>query len=293
MQHLLTGSLLAVVAIVICVLALTRLQSPKPMSRAEFTKQFAERLQSELPGAQVVIGSENEIRVKSAKREMPTMFLDNAYADYVRDPNDLSALIQKYARSYIETPASEDPIDRSRIVPIIKDRSWIAEMQRSLRARGAVTTPDCVFDDLNEELVIVYAEDNPRSIRYLIPQNLQEIGATRGELRGLAVENLRRLLSNIVVRPHPLASIVTADGNYEASLLLFDELWTKGQIQVDGDIVVAVPARDTLLVTGSRNPAGIAKVREMASEWVRESSYHLTDTLFVYRNGSFKRLGQQ
>jgi uncharacterized protein YtpQ (UPF0354 family) len=107
------------------------------------------------------------------------------------------------------------------------------------------------------------------------------------------VENLKRLLPKIEVHAGPLVSMVTAGGNYEASLLLFDELWSNGPIRVEGDFVVAVPARDVLLVTGSRNLAGIAKLRELAVKMVRESSYHLTDQLFVYRQGSFQRLPQQ
>jgi len=74
---------------------------------------------------------------------------------------------------------------------------------------------------------------------------------------------------------------------------LFDELWSGGQIKVDGDDVVAVPSRDVLLVTGSRNLAGIAKLRELAAQIVRQSPYRLTDELFVYREGSFQRLPLQ
>ena len=47
--------------------------------------------------------------------------------------------------------------------------------------------------------------------------------------------------------------MLKAGGDYEASLLLFDDIWRDGQVKVDGDIVVAVPAKDVLLVTGSNN----------------------------------------
>jgi uncharacterized protein YtpQ (UPF0354 family) len=44
-----------------------------------------------------------------------------------------------------------------------------------------------------------------------------------------------------------------AGGQYESSLLLAENIWSSGQIEVDGDVVVAVPAKDALLVTGSGN----------------------------------------
>ena len=39
-------------------------------------------------------------------------------------------------------------------------------------------------------------------------------------------------------------------------------------MDVQGDIVVAIPTRDLLLVTGSQNPEGINKMKEMARQGV-------------------------
>ena len=84
----------------------------------------------------------------------------------------------------------------------------------------------------------------------------------RARLRNLALGNLNRLLPKIQMRPGADGvSLITADGVYDASLLLADALWSSGQIEVEGDIVVAAPAKGPLLVTGSRNRAGIARLR--------------------------------
>ena len=65
---------------------------------------------------------------------------------------------------------------------------------------------------------------------------------------------------------------------------------TSGQIKVEGDIVVAVPARDVLLVTGSQSREGLKAVRAAVAD-VMKGGYALTDTLFVYRGGKFVRFG--
>jgi uncharacterized protein YtpQ (UPF0354 family) len=85
--------------------------------------------------------------------------------------------------------------------------------------------------------------------------------------------------------------MITADGSYESSLLLLDDLWSKGDVpaKVDGDVVVAIPARDLLFFTGSSNPAGVARLRELAAKYVKQASYRLTAALFVYRDGRFTR----
>jgi uncharacterized protein YtpQ (UPF0354 family) len=86
--------------------------------------------------------------------------------------------------------------------------------------------------------------------------------------------------------------LISAGGDYEASLLLIDDIWSGGQIKVDGDVVVAVPARDVLLVTGSRNRTALKSIRELAAKYVAEGRYELTDTLFVYRDGRFSKFGR-
>jgi uncharacterized protein YtpQ (UPF0354 family) len=80
---------------------------------------------------------------------------------------------------------------------------------------------------------------------------------------------------------------------YEASPLLSDHIWSSGQVKVQGDIVVAIPAKDALLLTGSQNRNGLAGIRKMVAELTAQQRYALTDTLFVYRNGRCVKFGKK
>lgn len=82
--------------------------------------------------------------------------------------------------------------------------------------------------------------------------------------------------------------LISAGGDYEASLLLVSDLWDREQMPVEGDFIAAIPARDLLIVTGSENPEGIRRVREMASEGAAQFSYRLSPVLFVRKNGVFE-----
>ena len=85
--------------------------------------------------------------------------------------------------------------------------------------------------------------------------------------------------------------LFTADGTYESSLILFDDLWTDGRLDVRGEIVMAVPSRELLLVTGTGNEEGMARLKEVAEEVHREGApYRLSKSLFVYRGGKFEVL---
>jgi uncharacterized protein YtpQ (UPF0354 family) len=86
--------------------------------------------------------------------------------------------------------------------------------------------------------------------------------------------------------------LISAGGDFEASLLVVDSLWSSGQIKVEGDIVAAVPAKDALLVTGSDNKAGIARLHTLATD-LAAGPYPLTQALFIYRRGKWMKFGDQ
>jgi uncharacterized protein YtpQ (UPF0354 family) len=79
--------------------------------------------------------------------------------------------------------------------------------------------------------------------------------------------------------------MITA-GDYTTSLLLFDDMWSGKQIKFDGDLVVAIPARDVILITGSRVDKGVQGIRGMARD-LAKGAYRINANLYVYRNGVF------
>jgi uncharacterized protein YtpQ (UPF0354 family) len=229
-----------------------------------------------------------ELKVTSAEGRDSTSFLDNAYDTYKQDPNANADVIQRFVAAGVETIGLvRDGVDRTRIVPVIKDRPWLEETRQALLSRGVKVLPEHVYEDFSPDLIILYAEDSPKNIRYLGPKDLELAKIERSELRALACENLKRLLPKIERHGTNGLYMITAGGDYEASLLVLDSIWGGGQMDVSGDVVVAVPTRDLLLVTGTQNEQGIAIVRQKVREASTGGSYRLTQKLFVYRNGRF------
>ena len=111
----------------------------------------------------------------------------------------------------------------------------------------------------------------------------------RTNLRELALANLRLLIPKVEAQEGVDGIlIIDAGGALEAGLLLSDRLWSSGQIRVDGDIAVAVPAMDALLVAGSHNPAGLTQLHRVAAR-LATGPYAVSRSLFVYRDGKFVR----
>ncbi len=141
-------------------------------------------------------------------------------------------------------------------------------------------------EPFNADLVVVYAENRLGTLRILSSRD--DVG-DRARLREASLTNLSRLLPRIEIRPGAEGVLlITAGGEFDASLLLADNLWAGGKVKVDGDIVVAVPAKDVLIATGSRNAAGLARLRAAAAKFAAGPN-GLSNALFVYRDGKFVR----
>jgi len=72
----------------------------------------------------------------------------------------------------------------------------------------------------------------------------------------------------------------TAGGNYEASIILLDSLWTKENLPVKGDFVIAIPSRDVLMITGSNDKAGINEAKRTRQKDLRPGNYPISPYLY-------------
>lgn len=253
-----------------------------------FTEEFARAVKAALPSATVAAVGDLELAISEPDGRQRSLLLENPYRDYSSNPQRLDHLIRSFVAALTRSGSGAGKFDPARLIPVIKDRQWLDDERRGFKARGI--EQDHVVEPFNDELFIVYVEDDPTRMRYIMSG--ENIGVARDRMRALAIENLKRILPKIELQTEGDVAVLSAGGDYDASLLLIDEIGSGGQIKMNGDIVVAVPARDVLLVTGSRSRAGVKKVRELAAKLAAEGPHRLTATLFVYRNGKFAKFGR-
>ena len=205
---------------------------PQPLlTPAEFTEEFAQALRKSSPELRVEVVGDRQLKVTSKEGSISSPFLYNAYDAYKQVPADKDVVIQCFVSASLENTVSvKGSIDRTRIVPVIKDRQWLDHMRQALLKRNYEKVVEAVYEDFAPGLVVVYAEDSPKNMRYLIPKDLEEAKIERKDLRAIACQNLKRLLPKIERRDANGVHMVTAGGNYEASLLLLESIWTGGQM---------------------------------------------------------------
>ena len=260
----------------------------KLISEKKFTEIYVDSLKKYHPEYIYTITKDLEIQVK-LNEDGFTHYLDNAYTSYKNEPDSLIAVLSMYLKSAADLYKQEEPIKKNKIIPIIKDAGYIDEMAITLNQNNKTNEPaSLVYEKYNDKLVIVYAEDGENGIAYFTSDRFKESGLNKDSLFILAAKNLDSVLPKIEILGDNGYYMITAGGNYEASLILLTDIWTKENIQVNGDIIITIPTRDLLLVTGSKDHDAIKKMKLVAKEAWETGPYQLIPDLFYWNGKKFE-----
>jgi uncharacterized protein YtpQ (UPF0354 family) len=254
----------------------------------EFTKRYFDSLTNKFPTAKFTIADDSTIEAKFNDNDI-RISVDNAYREYTASPDSLRQVLTKYLTVTGELFSSKEKISIDQIVPIIKPISYLDDIRSAAKKMGATKDVEGVYEKYNDQLIIAYAQDAKNSIQYLTHKDLKSLSIKEDSLRKIATSNLDKLLTNIERRGGDGLYMLTAGGDYEASVILLDNIFTKESLPVNGDFVIAIPNRDMLLVTGSNDKTGISKMKEMVAKSFAKGSYQISEYLYKWNGRTFEK----
>jgi uncharacterized protein YtpQ (UPF0354 family) len=145
-----------------------------------------------------------------------------------------------------------------------------------------------VLDEFTAELAVAYSFGPPYGERLVSWLDLDRLGLSRRALRSCAACNLGALLAAVEVHRDAPALMLSFAG-IESSLLLADDLWQRLATSVSGELVVGVPARDVVVVTGSQSKHGLDKAKRAVDRvFVAGDQHLLSRQLLVRRDGGWE-----
>ena len=136
-------------------------------------------------------------------------------------------------------------------------------------------------------LLVTYLVDAGESFAYVQQRDLDADSITPDALHENAVNNLLSLTAvhELRVAPHGNIFAVLFDGNFEASLILPNQLWSDSFRQfVSEDYLVAMPARDVLAFCDRSSTAGRAELVELIDRLRDAADHPISNQLFVRRD---------
>ena len=245
------------------------LKNKNTLSEFEFSEYFFEKLENKVQDISLVKIENLEIQTKDKNGEQFSHFLDNAYSEYYHNNEELQEIIERYSEGSKILYLKKKPIDVNSIIPIIKDERFVREMKNL----NGNFEENHLFEKYNSDLYIFYAEDLENSISYLMKEDLKILNIDFKELRNLAIENLNSIIENIERNGNENIFMLIAGGNYESSLILLD-IWNHENFPVNGEIVIAIPSRDLLFITGENQLQDIEELKNRVQE-INETGDHI------------------
>lgn len=257
----------------------------KIVSEKAFTARYLIALQQANPNTHYTVIDNLEIRAKNGENEI-SHDLENAYAEYKLAPEKQQDILDRYVMSSMLLYIEQAKIKVENIVPVIKHRSYLDYLAELNREQG--TEQEAVYENYNEDLIIVYAEDQKNSISFFGLKAFEKLNISRDTLKFMAIKNLDRILPKMERRGAEGRYLLSAGGDYEASLILMPGIWNQENFPVEGDIVIAIPNRDVLLVTGSNTQEkALKELEEMCADSYRTANHAISEKLFIWTGNKF------
>jgi uncharacterized protein YtpQ (UPF0354 family) len=144
-----------------------------------------------------------------------------------------------------------------------------------------------ILRSLGNGLLVAYVVDVDQSFKYVQNRHLSKANITKEELHTTALNNLFAFMQERTrVQQHGEIFALFLDGNFEASLLLVDQLWDESLLgYVLNGFVVAVPARDVLAFADAKSHSGIEELRRVVRRLFPGGDHLVSPDLYNRKSG--------
>lgn len=255
------------------------------LTERDFAEVFLNTIVKKHPSIKFNLNDDLSISAKTEGLAF-NLFLDNAYDTYKAEPDSMKEIISNYITSATELFEQPQGVNLDQVIPIIKPVEFLDEVKKLNKDNTSVKV---VTEKYNDQLIIAYVEDTQNNIKYLKEDDFNALSISRDELKSIALRNFDKIIPNIERHGDEGLYLITAGGDYEASLILISSIWTKENFPVDGEFVVAIPNRDMLIVTGSKSKKGIAKIVDIMTDSYKTGNYQVSDQLFMWDGNRFEK----
>jgi hypothetical protein len=180
-----------------------------------------------------------------------------------------SGRIQRFVHAINEFNSDNVDFETARpdLVPVVRDRSYIEQF-------ALTNTPGAAFQVVGENLAIAVAIDHKTSISTLGSSALAHWKTGFDQVMDVARENLRKASAKPFANVAPGVCASTWDDDYDGSRILLPEVLAR--CQVKGELVVAIPNRSLLLVTGADDPRALAVFADHLEEGAKSPRANAT-----------------
>jgi len=198
--------------------------------------------------------------------------LANLYHEYCQaHRGERPKVLDRFLRGCLGTTGFELPEEFSDVhpdlLPVVRSRFYLESVILQSLARGGdgVAVPQ---QPIGDHLALSLVYDLPQAMRSIIQDDLDKWEVSFYEAIESARHNLEQMgnvaFASLQGEKGEQVYISATGDNYDASRLVMLDLIRK--MPVRGEYIAMVPNRDTLVITGSEDPAGLEVLCKIAEE---------------------------
>ncbi|ARJ50030.1 DUF1444 domain-containing protein [Staphylococcus lutrae] len=188
-----------------------------------------------------------------------------------------------YVRETIHQMKDEayESLDEIRIMPVIRATSF---NQKSAEGFELVTEPHTA------ETRVYYALDLGKSYRLIDTSLMASLKLTQQQMKEMAMFNIRKLDNSYTVDEVKgnIFYFINKNDGYDASRIMNAKLLSEFEARCKGEMLVAVPHQDVLLIADIRNKTGYDVMAHMTMSFFAQGLVPITSLSFAYEDGHFE-----
>jgi uncharacterized protein YtpQ (UPF0354 family) len=212
-----------------------------------------------------------------------TVKLSTIVAKYNNQKEKIVDEIVYYVEEAIEQMKGDtlSGIDDIQIMPVLRSPSFDKKDKDG---------NEFVIERHTAETNIYYAVDLGKSYRLVDEQMLEQMKLTKQQLKEMALFNIRKLENKYTtdeVKGNIFYFVNSNDG-YDASRILNTTFLNEIQDQCEGEMLVAVPHQDVLIIADIRNKTGYDVMAHLTMEFFTKGLVPITSLSLGYDKGHFE-----
>ncbi|XJZ26517.1 DUF1444 domain-containing protein [Bacillota bacterium Lsc_1132] len=168
-----------------------------------------------------------------------------------------------------------------KIYPVIRSTSFPTEAEEGV---------PFLFDEHTAETRIFYALDMGNTYRLIDSHLLEKEGWAAGRVKEMALFNMRSLPTSLK-QDHVAGNtfyFLNSNDGYDASRILNKGFLNDMKKKISGEMVLAVPHQDVLIIADVKNPTGYDVLAQMAMSFFASGHVPITGLSFLYENGELE-----
>jgi hypothetical protein len=250
-----------------------------PTDEEGFTTYMAERIRRQLPDYRITIEGALRLKAQEAGEDAWNVNLHRAHDFTRRNRSGCAAWLESYvSKMHAHYKDFKLPVDRTMLRVVVRPKDYVERAQKDPDGKAR----EMAVEPLTDDLVAVCYIDMPTAVRSALARDFEKLGLTPAEAMAQAKENLMAGFEDFAASLEDTdedVSIIEGD-IYQSSWFALPEAWSDIAGRFDEDLLVAIPAYDTILVVLDTGDDAIISLHEAAAEVAGESEQPLSRDIY-------------